>query len=146
MAPFSVRYCPMFISQADIDHILRTGGNEDDARMKIVAEFSKQKPLENRATFLKALYHGGNGLITENGKISAWYSEDGIYIAVSAIAAECPAQFPLCCQPHKRHLPVKLFVFGRTDACRFLEEPRKIFQITVADLISDVLHRVFITA
>ena len=71
----------MFISQADIDHILRTGGNEDDARMKIVAEFSKQKPLENRATFLKALYHGGNGLIAENGKISAWYSEDGIHIA-----------------------------------------------------------------
>ena len=73
-------------------------------------------------------------------------AEDGIYIAVSAIAAECPAQFPLCCQPHKRHLPVKLFVFGRTDACRFLEQSRKIFQITVADLISDVLHRVFITA
>ena len=73
-------------------------------------------------------------------------AEDGIYIAVSAIAAECPAQFPLCCQPHKRHLPVKLFVFGRTDARRFLEQSRKIFQITVADLISDVLHRVFITA
>ena len=71
----------MFISQADIDHILRTGGNEDDARMKIVAEFSKQKPLEDRAAFLKALYHGGNGLITENGKISAWYGEDGIHIA-----------------------------------------------------------------
>ena len=71
----------MFISQADIDHILRTGGNEDDARMKIVAEFSKQKPLENRAAFLKALYHGGNGLITENGKISAWYGEEGIHIA-----------------------------------------------------------------
>ena len=71
----------MFISQADIDHILRTGGNEDDARMKIVAEFSKQKPLEDRAAFLKALYHGGNGLITENGKISAWYGEDSIHIA-----------------------------------------------------------------
>ena len=71
----------MFISQADIDHILRTGGNEDDARMKIVAEFSKQKPLEDRAAFLRALYHGGNGLVTKNGKISAWYGEDGIHIA-----------------------------------------------------------------
>ena len=81
----------MFISQADIDHILRTGGNEDDARMKIVAEFSKQKPLENRATFLKALYHGGNGLITENGKISAWYSEDGIYIASGDTARYLPS-------------------------------------------------------
>ena len=81
----------MFISQADIDHILRTGGNEDDARMKIVAEFSKQKPLENRATFLKALYHGGNGLIAENGKISAWYSEDGIYIASGDTAHYLPS-------------------------------------------------------
>ncbi|HBC20654.1 MAG TPA: hypothetical protein DC009_00800, partial [Porphyromonadaceae bacterium] len=52
----------MFISQDDIDHILRTGGNEEDARMRIAAEFSKQKPLEERAAFLNALYHGGNGL------------------------------------------------------------------------------------
>ncbi|MFQ9103716.1 MAG: LPD11 domain-containing protein [Oscillospiraceae bacterium] len=81
----------MFISQADIDHILRTGGNEDDARMKIVAEFSKQKPLEDRAAFLKALYHGGNGLITENGKISAWYGEDGIHIARGDTARYLPS-------------------------------------------------------
>ena len=74
----------MFISQDDIDHILRTGGNEEDARMRIAAEFSKQKPLEERAAFLKALYHGGNGLITGNGKVSAWYGEDGIHIASGA--------------------------------------------------------------
>ena len=63
----------MFISQDNIDHILRAGGNADAARMKIAAEFSKQKPLEDRAAFLKALYHGGNGLITDNGRFSAWY-------------------------------------------------------------------------
>ena len=71
----------MFISQDDIDHILRAGGNADAARMKIAAEFSKQKPLEDRAAFLKALYYGGNGLITENGRFSAWYGDDGIHIA-----------------------------------------------------------------
>ena len=71
----------MFISQDDIDHILRTGGNADDARMKIVAEFSKQKPIEDYAAFLKNLYYGGNGLITENGRFSAWYGDDGIHIA-----------------------------------------------------------------
>ena len=71
----------MFISQNDIDHILRAGGNADAARMKIAAEFSKQKPLEDRAAFLKALYHGGNGLITDNGRFSAWYGDDGIHIA-----------------------------------------------------------------
>ena len=63
----------MFISQDDIDHILRAGGNADAARMKIAAEFSKQKPLEDCAAFLKALYYGGNGLITDNGRLSAWY-------------------------------------------------------------------------
>ena len=71
----------MFISQDDIDHILRTGGNADEARMKIAAEFSKQKPVEDRAAFLKNLYYGGNGLITENGRFSAWYGDDGIHIA-----------------------------------------------------------------
>ncbi|MEE0718764.1 MAG: LPD11 domain-containing protein [Oscillospiraceae bacterium] len=59
--------------------------------MKIVAEFSKQKPLEDRAAFLKALYHGGNGLITENGKISAWYGEDGIHIARGDTARYLPS-------------------------------------------------------
>ena len=71
----------MFISQDDIDHILRTGGNADEARMKIAAEFSKQKPIADRAAFLKNLYYGGNGLITENGRFSAWYGDDGIHIA-----------------------------------------------------------------
>ena len=71
----------MFILQDDIDHVLRTGGNADDARMKIAAEFSKQKPIEDRAAFLKNLYYGGNGLITENGRFSAWYGDDGIHIA-----------------------------------------------------------------
>ena len=71
----------MFISQNDIDHILRAGGNADAARMKIAAEFSKQKPLEDRVAFLKALYYGGNGLITDNGRLSAWYGDDGIHIA-----------------------------------------------------------------
>ena len=70
-----------FISQDDIDHILRAGGNADAARMKIAAEFSKQKPLEDCAAFLKALYYGGNGLITDNGRLSAWYGDDGIHIA-----------------------------------------------------------------
>ena len=71
----------MFISQDDIDHILRAGGNADAARMKIAAEVSKQKPLEDCAAFLKALYYGGNGLITDNGRLSAWYGDDGIHIA-----------------------------------------------------------------
>ena len=71
----------MFILQEDIVHILHTGGNADDARMKIAAEFSKQKSIEARAAFLKNLYYGGNSLITESGRVSAWYGNDGIHIA-----------------------------------------------------------------
>ncbi len=76
----------MFISQDDIDHILRAGGNADAARMRIAAEFSKQKSLEERAAFLKNLYYGGNGLITESGRVSAWYGDDGIHIANGSAA------------------------------------------------------------
>ena len=49
--------------------------------MKIAAEFSKQKPIEDRAAFLKNLYYGGNGLITENGRFSACFGDDGLHIA-----------------------------------------------------------------
>ena len=71
----------MSIPQSDIDHILRMEGNADYARMKIATEFSKGKSVEEIAAFLQSSFHGGNGVITENGRYSAWYAEDGIHIA-----------------------------------------------------------------
>ena len=71
----------MSIPQADIDHILRMEGNADYARMKIATEFSKGKGVEEIAAFLQSSFHGGNGIVTENGRYSAWYAEDGIHIA-----------------------------------------------------------------
>ena len=71
----------MSIPQADIDHILRMEGNADYARMKIATEFSKGKSVEEIAAFLQSSFHGGNGIVTENGRYSAWYAEDGIHIA-----------------------------------------------------------------
>jgi len=71
----------MSIPQADIDHILRMEGNADYARMKIAAEFSKGKGVEEIAAFLQSSFHGGNGVVTESGRYSAWYAEDGIHIA-----------------------------------------------------------------
>ena len=71
----------MSIPQADIDHILRMEGNADYARMKIATEFSKGKGVEEIAAFLQSSFHGGNGVVTENGRYSAWYAEDGIHIA-----------------------------------------------------------------
>ena len=81
----SVNYAPsafsMSIPQSDIDHILRMEGNADYARMKIATEFSKGKSVEEIAALLQSSFHGGNGVVTENGRYSAWYAEDGIHIA-----------------------------------------------------------------
>ena len=71
----------MSIPQSDIDHILRMEGNADYARMKIATEFSKGKSVEEIAVFLQSSFHGGNGVVTENGRYSAWYADDGIHIA-----------------------------------------------------------------
>ena len=64
-------------AQADIDHVLRLGGNTDRQRERIVAAFEKQKTTAEIAEILKTLYHGGNGI----GSITAWYAEDGIHLS-----------------------------------------------------------------
>ena len=71
----------MSIPQEDIDHILRMEGNADHARMNISTEFSKGKSTEEIAMFLQSTFHGGNGVITDNGRYAVWYAEDGIHIA-----------------------------------------------------------------
>ena len=71
----------MSIPQEDIDHILRMEGNADHARMMIATEFSKGKSTEKIAYFLKNTFHGGNGIVTDNGRYAVWYAEDGIHIA-----------------------------------------------------------------
>ena len=64
-------------AQADIDHVLRLGGNTDRQRERIVAAFEKQKSTAEIADILKNLYHGGNGI----GSLTAWYDEDGIHLS-----------------------------------------------------------------
>ena len=64
-------------AQADIDHVLRLGGNTDRQRERVVAAFEKQKTTAEITEILKTLYHGGNGL----GSVSAWYAEDGIHLS-----------------------------------------------------------------
>ena len=64
-------------AQADIDHVLRLGGNTDRQRERVVAAFEMQKTTAEIAEILKTLYHGGNGL----GSVSAWYAEDGIHLS-----------------------------------------------------------------
>ena len=64
-------------AQADIDHVLRLGGNTYRQRERIVAVFEEQKSTAEIADTLKTLYHGGNGI----GSITAWYAEDGIHLS-----------------------------------------------------------------
>ena len=64
-------------TQADIDHVLRLGGNTDRFRERVAVEFEKQKPISEIAAYLPTLYHGGSGV----GSIAAWYAEDGIHLS-----------------------------------------------------------------
>ncbi len=69
------------VAQEDIDHILRNADNTRDHRMIIVAEFAKQKPLDELARILSKVYHGGYGIEGKHGHIAAWFAEDGIHIS-----------------------------------------------------------------
>ena len=68
------------LPQEDIDHLLRLGSNTEQARLKIVNEFMKQKPFSELTAFVKQIYHDGYGLKTDNGSISSWADEDGLHI------------------------------------------------------------------
>lgn len=69
------------VSQAQLDHVLRLGGNEDNTRMVIASAFQKQKSVEDIAALLQNTFHGGNGFKMPEGELSAWYAVDGIHIA-----------------------------------------------------------------
>ena len=69
------------VSQAQLDHVLRLGGNADNTRMVIAAAFQKQKSTEDIAALLQNTFHGGNGFKAPEGELSAWYAVDGIHIA-----------------------------------------------------------------
>lgn len=61
--------------------MLRLGGNTDELRMRVVAEFETRRSIDEIAAFLPTIYRGGNGFIIDGEKYSVWYSEDGIRVA-----------------------------------------------------------------
>jgi len=69
------------VSQEQLDHVLRLGGNADNTRMVIAAALQKQKSTEDIAALLQSTFHGGNGFKTPEGELSVWYAVDGIHIA-----------------------------------------------------------------
>jgi len=68
------------VPDTDLENLLRTGSNSDDARMRIITEFSKNKGMESNIEFLKGIYRGGYGIKGETDDYSAWYADDGIHI------------------------------------------------------------------
>ena len=83
----SVKSTPFAFSfwQGEIDTVLKYGGNERDSRMRISAEFMKDKSAEAHAEFLQNLFHGGNGFKVDGREICAWYDEDAIHLAQGRI-------------------------------------------------------------
>ena len=67
--------------QEVMDDVLRLGGNTDELRMRVVAEFEKRRSVDEIAAFLPAVYQGGNGFTVYGVKYAVWYFEDGIRIA-----------------------------------------------------------------
>lgn len=69
------------LPQQDIDHILRTGSNEDNSVLRICAMYRMDKSAEENAALLRQEYRGGKGLYLDGEKMSVWFDEDGIHIA-----------------------------------------------------------------
>lgn len=61
--------------------MLRLGGNTDELRMRVVAEFEKRRSIDEIAAFLPTVYRGGNGFTVNSYKYAVWYTDDGIRIA-----------------------------------------------------------------
>ncbi len=70
-----------FVGQQAVDQFLRYGGNTDQLRMRVALLYQKDLPPDEIADHLQVLYHGGNGITTEEGQMSAWFGEDGIHLA-----------------------------------------------------------------
>ena len=64
-----------------MDDVLRLGGNTDELRMRVVAEFEKRPSIDEIAAFLPTVYRGGNGFTIDGEKYAVWYTDDGIRIA-----------------------------------------------------------------
>ena len=61
--------------------MLRAGENTNYLRERVVAEFEKQRPLDDIAAFLPTVYRGGVGVSVDGERYAAWMDADGIRIA-----------------------------------------------------------------
>ncbi len=81
-------------SQEDIDHVLRLGGRNEHSRQMVAAEFMQGSSLEQIIDVLRIEYRGGQGLLTDHGRLSAWFDGDGIRLAQGdRVQDAAPVQF-----------------------------------------------------
>lgn len=68
--------------QEVMDDVLRLGGNTEELRMRVAAEFEKRRSIDEIAAFLPTVYRGGNGFTVNGDKYAVWFSDDGIRVAL----------------------------------------------------------------
>lgn len=76
------------LNQKEIDTVLINGGNHDGGRLPLIAEFSKEKTVEELGEYLKDTFRGGNGFYIDEREVSSWYSDKGIHLAYGTLARE----------------------------------------------------------
>ncbi|HHK1542066.1 TPA: helicase-related protein [Streptococcus pyogenes] len=80
------------LNEKDIDSVLINGGNHDGGRLPVIAEFSKEKTVEELGEYLKDTFKGGNGFYIDEREVSSWYSNKGIHLAYGTSAREDDTQ------------------------------------------------------
>lgn len=80
------------LTEKDIDAVLINGGNHDSGRLPLIAEFSKEKTVEELGEYLKDTFKGGNGFYIDEREVSSWYSDKGIHLAYGTSAREDDTQ------------------------------------------------------
>ena len=80
------------LTDKDIDAVLINGGNHDGGRLPLIAEFSKEKTVEELGEYLKDTFKGGNGFYIDEREVSSWYSDKGIHLAYGTSAREDDTQ------------------------------------------------------
>lgn len=80
------------LQQKEVDTVLIYGGNEENLRLKVLAEYSKGKSIEELSGFLKDTFKGGNGYEVAGNKVCAWYDKEGVYLSNDISSKENPMQ------------------------------------------------------
>ena len=80
------------LQQKEVDTVLIYGGNEENLRLKVLAEYSKGKSVEELADFLQSSFRGGNGYEVDGRKVCAWYDKEGVYLSNDISSKTNPMQ------------------------------------------------------